>query len=193
MHEYDRAGVSESALTELPRRLFYGCGKPGHIKRYCPNKFNKTKSTLSHNANVTNLNKDDESRECEMNTLLFSLASRGVDCNNESQWIVDSGASRHMSHDKTIFQKYQNFEVPESVGFGDGRSVQAYGSGQILIKMKIDGGKRGVNATICDAWFVPKLNCNLFSVRAGVSKGNTVYFTNNSFSTNSNNYRVKVF
>ena len=179
MHEYGGAGVSESALTELPRRLCYGCGKPGHIKRYCPNKFNRTKSMLSHNAKVINLNEDDGSRECEMDNLCFSAAYTGVDCNNESQWIVDSGASRHMSHDKIIFQKYQNFEVPETVGLGDGKSAHVYGSGQILIKMKIDGGERCVDAKICDALFVPKLNCNLFSVRAAVSNGNTLPFNNN--------------
>ena len=114
---------------------------------------------LSHNAKVINVNEDDESRECEMHNLLFSATNTGVDCNDESQWIVDSGASRHMSHDKTIFQKYQNFEVPETVEVDDGMSVQAYGSGQILIKMKIDGGKMCVDAKICDTLFVPKLNC----------------------------------
>jgi len=96
---------------------------------------------------------------------LFSAAIN-EDCFNDCEWVINSGTSRHMSHDKTIFRNYSDFEIPETVGLGDGRSMQAYGSGKIRIRLKTDGGKKCMDTTMCDVLYVPKLSCNLFSVRA---------------------------
>jgi hypothetical protein len=44
-------------------------------------------------------------------------------------WIIDSGASQHMTSSRDLLMNYQEFWEPEPVVFGDGRSVHALGTG----------------------------------------------------------------
>ena len=83
--------------------------------------------------------------------------------------LVDSGASSHMT------TNYREFETPEKVGLGDGRSVEALGVGDVHLSMlfKVSDPKKAVAHQVL---YVPKLACNLFSVRAAASKGNIVKF-----------------
>ena len=35
------------------------------------------------------------------------------------EWIIDSGATSHMTHSKKLLYQYCKFEVPEKVSLGD--------------------------------------------------------------------------
>ena len=142
--------VTESALAETQKRVWYGCGKPEHIKRYCPKRTNRSQPFLPHNAKVVGPSNSNESKPLYVDNLLFSAVKTDDCLNSDCQWIIDSGASRHMSYEKDIFHAYKSFEVPETVGLGDGRSVQAFGSGQIRLKMILEDGRKFINATMCD-------------------------------------------
>ena len=95
----------------------------------------------------------------------------GINCN----WILDSGASRHMTADKNVLKDYYRFDVPESVKLGDGRTVEAYGSGLVRITVETGQGKQ-LTTQMTSVLYVPKLACNLFSVRAVTQKGLVVQF-----------------
>ena len=58
------------------------------------------------------------------------------------------------------------------VGLGDGSTVEAVGVGRVRLDMLF----RVEQAVLYDVLHVPKLSCNLFSVRAAASKGNSVNF-----------------
>ena len=45
----------------------------------------------------------------------------------EEDWIVDSGASRHMTFQKNLLWSYRVFETPKTVLLRDGRTVNALG------------------------------------------------------------------
>ncbi len=90
-------------------------------------------------------------------------------------WLVDSGASSHMTSNKRYFASFKEFDKPEDVHLGDGRVVQALGVGSIHMKMMFKVS-RPKPATMHDVLYVPKLACNLFSVRAATKKGNQVKF-----------------
>ena len=47
------------------------------------------------------------------------------------KWIIDSGATCHMSNDKRLFLELRNLEEPEKVQVGDGHSVEAKGKGNV--------------------------------------------------------------
>ena len=88
---------------------------------------------------------------------------------------MDSGASTHMTREKGLLLDYREFEKPEMVGLGDGKTVEAVGVGTVRMKML----SRVSNHTQCvfqHVLYVPRLACNLFSVRAAAAKGNTVKF-----------------
>jgi len=71
------------------------------------------------------------------------------------KWLIDSGASSHMTWEKNILTGYKRVQ---KVSDGDGRTLDvAVGDVHIVL-------------------LVPELACNLFSVRAGAARGNHVKF-----------------
>lgn len=90
-------------------------------------------------------------------------------------WILDSGASRHMTSNKKLLTDYRKFDIPETVRLGDGRTVEAYDSGQVRITVETNHRKQ-LTAAMGGVLYVPKLACNLFSVRAVTQKGLIVQF-----------------
>ena len=78
-----------------------------------------------------------------------------------------------MTKEKHVLINFQEFEDPENVALGDGRVVKALGSGRVEMNMLFPGTE-AKKAVLHDVLYVPKLTCNLFSVRAAVAKGNAV-------------------
>ncbi len=146
----------------------YKCGKEGHIKRDCPNKkkWNKT-----HKAkNVTCEEAEDSSES--------AFIAKEVNQDKmvqQNEWLIDSGASKHMTCHEEILQNYQQFPRPQSVKLGDGRVVDALGFGNVKLKMTFKSSDVK-SVTMFDVLYVPKLSGNLFSVGAAVKRGNTVQF-----------------
>ena len=110
----------------------------------------------------------------------MSQESEGVftalaDSSVTEEWIIDSGATSHTTHSKELLYQYCKFEVPEKVSLGDGRHVEALGTGDIQVNMTFKVSKQK-NCVMSRVLYVPKLTSNLFSVRAAVSKGNIVGF-----------------
>ena len=143
----------------------YGCGEPGHIRRFCPKKVN---AGPTHKANTAEGNPADGEGA-------FAASVDSLRFSQSEQWLVDSGASSHMTRQKELFMNYVEFEKPEKVGLGDGKTVEAVGMGDIRMQMFF-GENDPQRATLYRVLYVPKLACNLFSVRAAASKGNTVKF-----------------
>ena len=52
-------------------------------------------------------------------------------------WIIDSGASRHMTFQREILLDYKEFKSTQLVGLGDGYTVEALGTGCVKVGNKI--------------------------------------------------------
>lgn len=146
----------------------YKCGKEGHIKRDCPS---KKKQTKTHKAKNVTCEHDEDSSE----SAFVAREANQDKMTQQVEWLIDSGASKHMTCHEEILQDYQKFPKTQSVKLGDGRVVDALGLGNVKLRMalKISDVK---NVTMFDVLYVPKLSGNLFSVGAAVKKGNTVQF-----------------
>ena len=136
----------------------------GHIQRYCPKGKN---SRSQHKAKTAEEKSSDSEGE-------GAFAASG-DLPEMGKWLVDSGASSHTTPQKEFLIDYHEFDTPEKVGLGDGRIVKAVGVGNVRLNMlfKVSDSKRAVMYNVL---YVPKLACNLFSVRAAAGKGNIVKF-----------------
>ena len=145
----------------------FGFGEVGHFPRDCPQK-KHDHSRPAHNAETA----EEKCSESDSNGVFAASANSG-DSPWMGKWLVDSGASSHMTREKQLLMDYQEFAKPEKVGLGDGRMVEAVGVGNVRLKMlfKVSEPKRAVMYNVL---YVPKLACNLFSVRAAASKGNTI-------------------
>ena len=61
--------------------------------------------------------------------------------------------------------QYCQLDRPETVKLGDGNTVEAVGVGNAHLNMLFDDSKPK-KATMYHVLYVPKLTCNLFSIRA---------------------------
>ena len=153
----------------------FGCGDVGHIQRYCPRKrkWHKTKIAESEESRQGNSDVDGE----DVYAAAFMASVGNVKSADKEcyPWLIDSGSSSHMTKVKHVLTNFQDFEEPENVALGDSRIVKALGSGRVQINM-LFRGTEAKKAVLYDVLYVPKLTCNLFSVRAAVAKGNAVEF-----------------
>ena len=91
----------------------------------------------------------------------FSVTTKGSD------WIIDTGATSHMTCDRNMFTQFSsNSSVPVIIN-ANGASSPVMGSGTIYISPLL---------SISNVLFVPSLNCNLLSVSQLIQSHNCVFF-----------------
>jgi len=107
------------------------CGETGHFCRDCPR--NQQKSKPKHKAKpaTTESVGSHFDSECDTDEGAFGI-SQSLDTEG---WIVDSGASSHMTPVREILVDYIEFEKPQIVCLGDGRTVEAFGRGNVHLTM----------------------------------------------------------
>ena len=170
--------LRKSFKSQSPR-CFY-CKQLGHFRRDCPKRRQQDNGRPMHNAKAAEeklpekqqVNFDSGSADEEV----FAASVGSVP--QMGKWLVDSGASRHMRSKRETLTHYREFEKPERVGLGDGRTVDAVGEGNVYINMQFGEHKhKETQSMIYKVLHVPKLACNLFSVRAAASRGKSVRFS----------------
>lgn len=159
-------GESKKRFKPWKPPICFGCNQPGHFRCDC-SKANGTKKRSSHKVETAG----EKAKKPDSERAGAFVASK--DSSQAGSWLVDSGASSHMICDKELLTDYQEFEVPEKVGLGDGCTVDALGEGNVNWNMlfKVSQPKKSI---VYKVLYVPQLACNFFSVRATASKGNFV-------------------
>ena len=159
------------------KKTCYFCGKSGHFFKDCPKSLHQKPLKSKHKVKSAYMVSQGESHsysDSESDEKVFGASSQSY---NSHGWIVDSGASSHMTQVKEFLVNYEDFDNPQKVSMGDGCTVEAHGRGNIHFKMILENNMPR-KITMCNVLYVPKLTCNLFSVRATVTMGNTVKFEN---------------
>lgn len=77
----------------------------------------------------------------------------------QTDWVVDSGATRHMSQDVMMFTHYQA-EQSRDVTLADGRCIPIVGEGDVKFM-----GNQGWELSLSEVVHVPTIATNLLSVR----------------------------
>ena len=145
----------------LDQPTCYGCGNVGHIHRYCPNdlpcdsltcfergdashiqrychrkrKWHKAKMAESEESRLQG-NSDVDGEDVYATAFLASVGNiKSVD-KECYPWLIDSGASSHVTKENHVLTNFQEFEEPENVVLGDGHIVKASGSGRVQMNMQ---------------------------------------------------------
>ena len=104
----------------------YTCDEKGHISKFFPNKRNlRKKNKRRHHAHATEddepstkrIRQENDSSSDEEYVLIFVLM--GTISHGSNDWLIDSGASKHMTGFKESFLKLSEHESPHKVKLGD--------------------------------------------------------------------------
>ena len=128
------------------------CGQTGHFRRDCPKNL---KQEPNHKPKHIAKHAEEDSTDEEPEGIFAATDSSVI-----GEWLIDSGATSHMTHSKELLYHYRKFETPEKVNLGDGRTVEAIGRGDIQINMKFKVSKQK-GCVMRNVLYVPKLTSNL--------------------------------
>lgn len=156
----------ENVNDERKEIKCFKCKKFGHFARYCK----KQSSTQKKN--------NEESKCAEV--AMKACAPTGnvqrpgtVVAKSENSWCLDSGASSHICHNQSVFEKIQDSKLTLNLATTD--STEIHGTGTV----KLDVSDK-VTAVLRDTLFVPNLRSNLLSVAKITDYGHEVTFRKNS-------------
>jgi len=116
--------------------------------------------------------KEKINQACEDHEQMFVVALSAND-HTTYDWIVDSGATQHMTFEQEWFTTYKRIS-PRKVFMGDDTILEAIGKGNIKTTMQVGGEL--THTTITQVLHVPKMKNNLISVSKLISKGLKVEF-----------------
>jgi hypothetical protein len=89
----------------------------------------------------------------------------------DDMWIIDSGASRHMTGDQARLSNLNEKKTSYKVELGDKSTYPVEGFGQASVKLKT-----GNNVYLSNVLYVPGLEKNLVSISCLEDKGNIIAF-----------------
>ena len=164
---YNKGKPSHKYLSKI---RCYTCDKKGHYARECPrNKSGSHKKKGSKKIHHAHTPEDDEplrkkakeesddsssEEEYVLISALIGNITHGI-----NDWIIDSGASKHMMGFKKSFVKLSEHESPHKVKLGDDYQYPIKGWGES--SYKLDSGK---SVKMKDVLYVPGLKKNLLSI-----------------------------
>ena len=122
------------------------CGKPGHYSEQC--RFWKTGEAPSK----------PQASLVESDIIAAVISEVNMVAHNKN-WVIDSGATRHICADRGAFSSYSSVDDGEQVFMGDSRPSPVVGKGKVLLKLT-----SGKILSLTDVLHVPEIRWNLISV-----------------------------
>ena len=107
------------------------CKKPGHFKKDCRLLAQTQASDRKEKLKRPSHQPGRRERQPSQDAMLISHAFLA---RSKREWIVDSGATCHMSNDCTMFTEMKELNPSEKVTLGDGHDLEAVGEGTVRWK-----------------------------------------------------------
>ena len=120
-------------------RACHKCGKQGHWIAECP-------SRIQEDAERHRFQRPNVAQDEDLGDYLFSVG--GEVAKSSKVWLVDLGATQHMTSSKKYMKNYKVFYAVD-VHLADDGVVQAIGKGDIVMSMKTPRGPRKVCSRTC--------------------------------------------
>jgi hypothetical protein len=135
----------------------FSCGEKGHISPNCPHRDedNDDKQGEKKTAN-TNKKKGNASVVTRQYKV---LCAKTKSLTNQGVWILDGGASDHMTPRKELLRDYE--PMSGEVSIGDGRLLKIVGKGKLLLHISEECGNSDLD--FLEVLHVPGLSDNLIS------------------------------
>ena len=146
----------------------YKCGKIGHMAKKCWSGNEKKESNTASNGKKVGFS---GKKFC------FSVKNAGSDASEE--WILDSGASEHMTGNREWFHSLEKLDAPIKLFLGD--DTVRLGTHRGLVKMKYFLRGNWIEIAIRDVLYIKEFGRNLISTDLLEERGYEVSFKNRKF------------
>ena len=156
------------------------CEKSGHNSKYCwerlahakaQNRVATQRAAIAGQADQTE-SENEEDVVCLMAKECFSPSSQEM--NQSGKWIIDSGASSHMTFNTSSFTEDTPIQ-PFDVELGDKYKAPAVGKGKVSLNIHVKGKNK--ICILSNVLHVPKLGYNLISVSTMDTMGMQTLFS----------------
>ena len=147
----------------------FKCQKHGHIARNCP----LNKKNGRYQLYVAEENNEDGASPKGDDVALTSASSQDK---GHQLWYIDSGATKHMTSNKSLFVNYVQYPQPTEIFLGDDRAIKALGEGKVRLEFHDGSNVRAMG--LYNVLYVPDIAKNLVSVSTMTQKGAEVLFEN---------------
>ena len=169
-----KSGKRETALSVDKNHKFqpkcYFCKKEGHLRAKCT-EYKKWKAEQEYKEESKIKKPENANIVCTNTEFALTTGKFG------SGWLLDSGASCHISCDRRLFTEIDE-SVKEQVTTANGENIISSGRGIAKISLISDGIEKVF--PIKDVLYVPEMEGSLLSVRKLTEKGLKVIFEKDS-------------
>jgi len=156
----------------------YNCGDPSHKRPDCP-KLKDSKPNQGHSSTSSGKSSKPDPKKTLLTTQLTRLPS--------SEWVIDSGATNHMSREKSDFAKFS--ECSSQIAVANDSKIISEGAGDVKLDISVNGYDEDV--IVKDVMYVPDLSSNLLSVSKITEKDLVVVFDDKNCKVyNKSNFKV---
>ncbi len=144
-------------------RKCHHCGKPGHIKADC---FKRQREEAGSGSRPQGQGFKGANRG--------SVAAAAHQTSKGLTWILDSGASNHITGSESGMTNLRVAPAGLSMTFGNGVKAKVEAVGDMVLGIP---GSDFQSVTLGDVFYIPEASMNMFSIRAAVTRGINVHFS----------------
>lgn len=167
------------------------CGKGPHKAIHCRGRIRDEAEAKSRDAAAAASDKKKATSPEDNSDLSFLSEFTCSTAHSINEWYADSGATQHMSGQRSLFRNFvpvkSNTWLVNGIG---GTRLQVLGHGQIVFKAKVNGSEHSVSVSL--VLYVPNIGTNLLSIAAVTEVRITVHFIKSFVKFNRNDKTVIV-
>ncbi|OMO61385.1 Integrase, catalytic core [Corchorus capsularis] len=168
------AGTSNNDDDKKKHPLCKHCRRPYHAEKDCWFNPNATCSKCNQKGHVEKVckNKPQQQQQAQLagdtelhdEQMFVATCFAGNSSRNRNEWLVDSGCTHHMVHNRELFRNL-DLSFNSRVRIGNGDYLEVKGKGDIVVSTP-----KG-NKVITDVFYVPEIDVNLISVGQLLERG----------------------
>ena len=187
----------EEILAIQSSKECWVCGAPGHISRNCPVRANalanNSKKPSRPSANVVDHAEapavesadEDDYMSCSIYEQAFAVNIK----EHCTSWIVDSGATGHMTNCSSWMVNTQPVRVALGTADSSSKELVATLRGDVILTVRAESGK-STKVKLSSVLYSPNLCANILSVGALKAKGVQTDFSSNTISKGNTRFLI---
>ena len=149
-------------------RKCHHCGKPGHLRKDC------WQLQREEQQGAGGRHQGQRDRGQTFKGGQGNVACAAIHCDRGQPWILDSGASRHITHSSAVMHNLRPVNEDLTITFGNGTKASVENIGDVVLEVP---GSDVATLTLMDVWHVPEAKMSLFSIDRAVQNGVDVTFS----------------